>query len=288
MCIELDIKDFHPEEREALLLIRDSLNSSSVNLHGNWTGPPCINNLSRWFGITCSNWHVIHIFLQGNNLSGYLPSTFLQNITFLRQLDFRNNDLFGTLPNLTGLVFLEEVLFSLNHFSGSIPKEYIELQSLQVLELQENYLDGQIPPFDQPSLISFNVSYNHLVGPIPETFVLQRFSKNSFDNNSNLCGKPLDISCPAESPAIPPSPSVERNKKRIQVWIIPLIAISAALLLFLMIISILFCKRRASGKETTRNDSASKIYLRHVIPIPTFIFHENLLQCYLLEVSFLA
>jgi hypothetical protein len=270
LCIEIEINDFDPQERDALLVIRDSLNSSSINLHGNWTGPPCINNLSRWFGITCSNWHVVHITIQGVNLSGYLPSTF-QNITFLRQIDFRNNALFGTLPNLTGLVFLEEVKLSVNHFSGSIPLEYVELLSLKVLELQENYLDGEIPPFDQPSLISFNVSYNHLVGKIPETSLLQRFLKSSFDDNSDLCGFPLDKSCSVEPPAaspfaIPPSPSMEENKKRLQVWIIALIAIVAAVLfLFLVIIAFLFCKRKAKGNETRRNDSASKIFLMHSI-----------------------
>lgn len=271
LCIEFEIKEIHPEERDALLLIRDSLNSS-VNLHGNWTGPPCIDNLSRWFGITCSNWHVVHIVLEGVSLSGNLPPTFLQNITFLTQVDLRNNALFGALPNLNGLVFLEKVLLSFNHFSGSIPLEYVELQSLQVLELQENYLDGQVPPFDQPSLTGFNVSFNHLVGPIPETSVLQRFPKSCFDNNSDLCGKPLDNLCPAEPPSAPFSapppaviPPVEKHKKRLQVWVIALIAVAAALFLFLMIIAFWFCKRQAGADETRRKDSASKIYLIHVI-----------------------
>lgn len=264
LCIELN--DFHPEERDALLLIRDSLNSSS-NLHGNWTGPPCIDNRSRWFGITCSNWHVVHIALEGINLSGSFPPTFLHNITFLSLLNFRNNAIFGPLPNLTNLVFLEQVLLSTNHFSGSIPVEYVELPSLQVLELQENYLDHQIPPFDQPSLTSFNVSYNHLVGPIPETSMLQRFPKSSYDNNSDICGKPLDKLCPA-APSPAPSPAVEKNKKRLQVWIIALIAAAAALCLFLIIIAFLFCKKkRSSEKETRRNDSAGKMYLMSILPL---------------------
>ncbi|PNY15357.1 putative LRR receptor-like protein kinase [Trifolium pratense] len=164
------------------------------------------------------------------------------------------------------LVFLEEVKFSVNHFSGEIPLEYVELHSLKVLELQENYLDGEIPPFDQPSLISFNVSYNHLVGKIPETSLLQRFPKSSFDDNSDLCGFPLDKSCSVEPPApppfaIPPSPSMEENKKRLQVWIIALIVIVAAVLfLFLVIIAFLFCKRQAKGNERRRNDSTRYVF----------------------------
>ncbi|KAL2334404.1 hypothetical protein Fmac_015617 [Flemingia macrophylla] len=272
LCIE--IGEFYPGERDALMLIRDSLNSS-VDLHGNWTGPPCIENHSRWIGITCSNWHVVQIVLEGVNLSGYLPHTFLQNITFLSQLNFRNNALFGPLPSLKNLMFLEQALLSSNHFSGSIPLEYVELPSLEVLELQENYLYGQIPPFDQASLTSFNVSYNYLSGPIPETSVLQRFPESSFGNNSDLCGKPLDKRCPIEPPppspspfyapppfVVPPSPSVEPNKKRLHAWIIALIgAASALFLLSLIIIAFLLSKRRrASEKESRRNDSAGNVF----------------------------
>ncbi|MED6133257.1 hypothetical protein PIB30_026845 [Stylosanthes scabra] len=258
---------FYPQERDALLFIRDSLNSS-IDLHGNWVGPPCTEaNQSKWIGITCSNFHVVHIVLEGINLSGTLNNnpTFLQNITLLKKLSFRNNLLLGMLPNLTSLVSLEEVIFSDNHFSGKIPFGYVDLPSLRVLELQENYLTGQIPPFDQPSLESFNLSYNHLVGPIPQTHVIQSFPVSSFENNTDLCGKPLDKLCPDEpSPAPSPVPAVRKNK-RLKVWIIALIASSSALFLFLIIIALLlFCKRRASGEETIRRkdskDSAGYVF----------------------------
>ena len=293
LCIELE--EFFPEERYALMLIRDSLNSS-VNLHGNWTGPPCIDNLSRWIGITCSNWHVVQIVLEGVNLSGYLPPTFLQNITLLSQLDFRNNALFGPLPSLKNLVFLKQVLLSFNHFSGSIPLEYVELTSLQVLELQENYLHGQIPPFDQPSLTSFNVSYNHLSGPIPQTSVLLRFPESSYGNNSDLCGDPLDKLCPIEPPApspapfsapppfaMPPIPEV-RPKNRYRAWTVAVIGAAAALILLslIIVIAFLFRKRQTSGKEVRRNDSAGKIHLMHVNS--TLHFINNLLQIAMLFV----
>ncbi|KAG2384980.1 hypothetical protein LR48_Vigan10g051900 [Vigna angularis] len=271
LCVE--IGEFFPEERDALILIRDSLNSS-VNLHGNWTGPPCIDSLSRWIGITCSNWHVVQIVLEGVNLSGYLPPTFLQNITLLSQLDFRNNALFGPLPSLKNLVFLEQALLSFNHFSGSIPVEYVELTSLRVLELQENYLHGQIPPFDQPSLTSFNVSYNHLSGPIPETSVLMRFPESSYENNSDLCGEPLNKLCPIQPPApspapfsapppfaMPPIPAVKPNN-RFQAWTVAVIGAAAALILLSLIsfIAFLFRKRQTSGKEVRRDDSAGHVF----------------------------
>ncbi|PQQ18251.1 hypothetical protein Pyn_13291 [Prunus yedoensis var. nudiflora] len=206
--VSSEIDEYYPEEREALLKLRDSLSSNS-DLHGNWTGPPCINNSSRWAGIACSNWHVVHIVLQGIQLAGSLPPcAFLHNITFLSKLCLRNNTLSGPLPNLTNLVYLEYVVLSYNRFWGSIPLEYNKLSNLRVLELQNNYLDGHIPPFDQPTLRAFNVSYNHLEGPIPQTVVLQKFPKSSYDHNSNLCGSPLETSCPPPPPVvIAPSPS---------------------------------------------------------------------------------
>lgn len=254
---------YYPEERDALLILRDSLTSDS-DLHSNWTGPPCIDNSSSWKGITCSNWHVVQIVLEGIQLLGTLPPTFLQNITFLRQIDLRNNSIYGSLPNLTTLVYLEQVLLSYNHFYGVIPLEYVGLQSLKELELQENYLDGQIPPFDQASLTIFNVSYNHLVGPIPQTFVLQKFPKSSFDNNSDLCGKPLDKPCPpapAPAPAPRPVPAGGKDRKRRQILSIALITAAAALLTILVIIAFLFCQKRVHGKERMRNESAGMISL---------------------------
>ncbi|KAI9092550.1 hypothetical protein K1719_027678 [Acacia pycnantha] len=246
------ISQSFPGERAALLLLRDSLTSPN-DLHGNWTGPPCIDNLSRWKGITCFNWHVVQIVLEGFELLGYLPPAFPQNITFLTQLNLRNNSISGTLPNLNNLVFLEHVLLSFNRFYGSIPLEYVGLSGLKELELQMNYLDGQIPAFDQASLDSFNVSYNHLVGPIPQTSVLQKFPKSSFDNNSDLCGKPLDILCPPPSPAPAPSPEARTENKRLAVWIIALL-IAAPSLVFLLFIIVFFYNKKVQAKETARNE----------------------------------
>ncbi|KAJ6707243.1 LEUCINE-RICH REPEAT RECEPTOR-LIKE PROTEIN KINASE PXC1 [Salix viminalis] len=202
-------KKFFPEERDALMQIRDSL-SSTLDLHGNWTGPPCHKNSSQWSGITCSNWHVVGLVLEGIQLTGSLPPVFLQNITFLANLSFRNNSIYGQLPNLSNLVHLESVFFSYNRLTGSIPSEYIELPNLKQLELQRNYLEGEIPSFNQSTLTLFNVSYNHLQGSIPDTDVLGRFSESSYDHNLNLCGIPLEP-CPDLPPAplvLPPAPLV--------------------------------------------------------------------------------
>lgn len=253
----IQVEQYYPEERDDLLQLRDSV-ASNAHLHDNWTGPPCINNQSKWVGIVCSNMHVVHLVLEGIQLTGFLPPTFLQNTTFLSTLSLKNNSIYGPLPNLTNLMHLEYVFLSLNRFSGSIPLDYIKLPELKQLELQENYADGQIPPFDQPTLTAFNVSYNHLEGRIPQTGVLQRFPKSSFDHNSNLCGSPLETLCPA-----PVIPLQDRKKKGLKVWSIALI-VTAAVLVPLLFILVFFCNyKRVLGKAKTRRKQAGMRYQTH-------------------------
>nr|GMD34383.1 probable leucine-rich repeat receptor-like protein kinase At1g68400 [Ipomoea batatas] len=174
--------EIYPEERNALLQLRDGL-QSNANLHSKWTGPPCEGNSSNWAGIACSDWHVTRLVLPGINLTGSLPVSFLQNLTLLTKLDLTNNSIFGPLPNLSSLSRLQFLFLSQNRFSGSIPLGYIHIPNLKKLGLDRNGLQGSIPPFDQPSLIGFNVSGNRLEGKIPETAALQRFSESSYGDN---------------------------------------------------------------------------------------------------------
>ncbi|OWM83100.1 hypothetical protein CDL15_Pgr011782 [Punica granatum] len=76
----------------------------------------------------------------GIQLTGSLPKNFLQSVIFLTRLSLRNNSIFGALLTLVGLLHLEDVSFSQNGFSGSIPYEYAELPTPTKLELQGNVL----------------------------------------------------------------------------------------------------------------------------------------------------
>lgn len=253
---------FYPAERDALLEFRDSM-SAAVNLHRIWTGPPCRGSQNRWFGVLCSNGHVVGLALAGIQLAGFLPPTFLQNITFLTTLNLSSNSIFGSLPNLTNIVSMENVSLSNNYFTGPIPSDYIQLPRLKTLELQQNYLNGDIPPLNQSTLTDFNVSYNSLDGPIPRTRVLQRFPSSSYQHNSGLCGSPLNIKCPEPPPpsppphpppSAPPNPAKEKNKKRLETWSVITIAASAALVPFLVIlVSLCYYKKahRKAKKEHT-------------------------------------
>lgn len=245
---DMVLLEFYDEERDALIPFRDSMNSSS-NLHGNWTGPPCRNNMSRWEGIGCTNSHITHLTLESINLTGSLPVAFLLNLSFLTKLSFHNNSISGPLPNLDNLTSLGSVFLSGNRFSGPIPWDYIHLPKLATLQLQENEITGEIPPFDQESLTNLNLSYNRLSGPIPETQVLERFGGDSFDHNTGLCGRPLEIPCPVSPPSPPPP---KDKKKPLKVWSIVLIAVAAAIVPFFVILVLFCCYRRVQGKETKK------------------------------------
>ncbi|GMJ04867.1 receptor-like kinase 1 [Hibiscus trionum] len=245
------VGEYYPSEQEALFRLRDSI--GSPNLYSNWTGPPCMNNQTRWGGIACSEGHVVHVVLDGLRLAGSLPPLLLNNLTLLTKLSMRSNSIVGPLPELTDLIHLEHIFLSRNVFTGSIPFHYIRLPNLKKIELQENYLQGEIPPFDQQSLVTFNVSYNSLQGPIPQTDVLQGFPESCFEHNSGLCGRPIKKQCPAPAPVPPaPSPSPTHGGKRsFRARDLAFIIAASVLVPFLVILVFLWYYRRLHGKEET-------------------------------------
>ncbi|KAL1541901.1 hypothetical protein AAHA92_26066 [Salvia divinorum] len=255
--------EFFPDERDALIQLRDLVTSSS-NLHVNWTERACISaNRSIWAGVGCSDWHVTDLVLEGIQLTSSLPlpPMLFQNLTFLTKLSFANNSLHGPLPNLTNLVHLQYVFLSKNSFSGSLPSTYIDLPELTKLELQENELSGQIPPFNQQTLIAFNVSSNQLRGPVPQTLVLQSFPESSYANNLGLCGSipgmsPCPVTpAPAPAPTLVPFQPSARNDGGLQPWSIAVIVATAVL----VGLSVLCCYIR-KAKEKEEPEVAGEVY----------------------------
>ncbi|CAL9094772.1 unnamed protein product [Musa textilis] len=255
-------EELYHNERNDLIQLRDSL-SSAMSLHSNWTGPPCHNHRSRWLGITCFNSNVVGLALYGIQLTGSLPSTALQNVLQLASLNFSDNALHGNLPSLQGLVHLRSVSFARNRFSGSIPAEFVALPNLSRLELQDNVLSGAVPPFDQRTMAVFNVSYNFLVGSIPNTSVVQGFPSTAFDHNTQLCGRPLAKPCPTAPPPpptvspVPPlgraggalsPPATSSSSKTLRPRILVLVAIVTATIAFMMMFCFLYYSKRYSKK----------------------------------------
>ncbi|MFQ6628084.1 hypothetical protein Gotur_006858, partial [Gossypium turneri] len=70
-------------------------------------------------------------YLDGNNFYGEMKNVDISTFEFptsLREIDLRNNKLYGDLPRWIGNVpFLEKLALSENGFEGSIPMEFCNL-----------------------------------------------------------------------------------------------------------------------------------------------------------------
>lgn len=130
------------------------------------------------------------------SLSGSIPSE-LQFCTSLQTLDLSGNSFSGSIPVqlCSWLPYLVNLDLSGNSFSGPVPPEFINCKFLNTLLLNDNKLTGSIPyeigRLDR--LKRFGVFNNGLSGSIPDD--LNRFSKDDFEGNNGLCGKPVGSKC---------------------------------------------------------------------------------------------
>jgi len=80
---------------------------------------------------------------EGNKISGGIP-TEIGNVKSLIRLDISNCSLNGTIPTELGsLNNLKDLDFSSNKMNSSIPEEFYTM-SLEVLQLDNNFLQGTI------------------------------------------------------------------------------------------------------------------------------------------------
>ncbi|XP_066338346.1 probable inactive receptor kinase At3g02880 [Miscanthus floridulus] len=284
---ELDLEERRDERRD-LLVLGDTLRSA-LDLHSNWTGPPCHGERSRWHGVSCDgDGRVVGVALDGAQLTGTLPRGALRAVSRLEALSLRGNALHGALPGLDGLSRLRAVDLSSNRFSGPIPRGYAtSLRELARLELQDNLLSGTLPAFEQHGLVVFNVSYNFLQGEVPGTRALRQFPASAFDHNLRLCGEVVNAECregPTSSSGAPAygsssSPVVRQAgdggraaaqkhlRFRLAAWSVVAISLFAALVPFAAVFIFLHHKKsqevrlggRASAAVTAAEDIKDKV-----------------------------
>ncbi|KAB1223826.1 hypothetical protein CJ030_MR2G009179 [Morella rubra] len=145
--------------------------------------------------ISSSIWNIIQLkvmFLGHNQLTGPIPSS-IENFTQLRHLDFSNCNTFVDFVHvfkLNNLSFLtlsgNQVSFEERLSNATLPRVYLSVLDLRRNNLQLTYLTF---------LGFFNVSHNHLMGPIPQGKQFDTFENSSFEKNSGLCGISLTKKC---------------------------------------------------------------------------------------------
>eukprot|EP00038_Savillea_parva_P003440 m.125753 g.125753 ORF g.125753 m.125753 type:complete len:291 (+) comp11176_c4_seq1:76-948(+) len=136
-------------ERDALVAFYHSTNGPAWTTNTHWLmGDPCTDN---WYGIVCSEGHVLHLNLAQNNLNGTLPDNFgnLKWVTWVA-LDIFNM-LRGPIPKSIGNMTkmqLFTVAGSLgpgsegDKLSGVIPDEICNLTSMLIFHGGGNRFTG--------------------------------------------------------------------------------------------------------------------------------------------------
>ncbi|XP_050148376.1 probable LRR receptor-like serine/threonine-protein kinase At3g47570 isoform X1 [Malus sylvestris] len=157
-------------DQAALLAFKAHITSDPRNiLTTNWSTTN--SNICNWVGITCgvSHLRVTTVNLSYMGLRGSIPPH-LGNLSFLVQLEFRNNSFHGTLPpELSRLRRLKLIRFSFNDFIGTIPSWFGLLSELQTFDLYGNQFSGFIPNaiFNLSALQVLDLRNNQLSGSIP-------------------------------------------------------------------------------------------------------------------------
>ncbi|XP_059428750.1 receptor-like protein 9DC3 [Corylus avellana] len=97
---------------------------------------------------------------------------------------------------------------------GQIPPSLGKLSNLESLDLSSNKLTGEIPFQLADGLIFLsvlNLSFNQLVGKIPQIKQFATFSETSYEGNIGLCGITLKEKCTREEPRSSPPTSEETH-----------------------------------------------------------------------------
>ncbi|KAF5802025.1 putative protein kinase RLK-Pelle-LRR-III family [Helianthus annuus] len=269
-------------DKEALLGLKSSIDPSN-SLH--WNG----NNFCKWDGVReCLRGRVSKLVLENLNLKGTLDSRFLNQLDQIRVLSFKQNSIFGKIPDLSGLKNLKSVYFSYNNFSGEFPASLTTLHRLKTIVLSGNHLSGEIPdsllnvkrlyafyvddnnftgnipPLNQSGLKLLNLSNNQLSGQIPATPVLLKFNSTSFSGNVGLCGDAFNIPCslsppPSLSPASPPPPAGKSHHRKTRNIVIIASSVGGFLLLCILITLLVIClkKRKKESPPEKKSDTAA-------------------------------
>ena len=180
-------------ERAALVALYDATDGDNWTNNTNWKSQEPVGD---WYGVTVENGVVTELDLNGNNLTGTLPSA-IGNLASLKWLSLSHNQLSGSIPvEIGNLTDLGRLYLDSNSLSGAIPAEIGNLTRLHWLLLSSNSLSGEIPSEigNLTGLGFLIIDSNSLSGAIPaEIWNLTRLQHLSLSINSLSGAIPAEI-----------------------------------------------------------------------------------------------
>ncbi|KAK2631506.1 hypothetical protein EUGRSUZ_L02820, partial [Eucalyptus grandis] len=155
-------------DKLSLLAFRVAITEDPFRVLRSWNDTV---HFCKWYGVACSlrRQRVTGLDLQSKKLSGTI-SPHVGNLSFLRELNLRNNHFVGEIPTQAGQLGRLRIFFvDNNSLAGEIPKNLSSCSSLTSLSSGGNQLTGRIPI--ELGLLSklrlLQVSFNNLMGNIP-------------------------------------------------------------------------------------------------------------------------
>ncbi|XP_015579423.3 probable LRR receptor-like serine/threonine-protein kinase At3g47570 isoform X1 [Ricinus communis] len=184
-------------DRLALISFKDAIQQDPFQVLSSWNDSM---HFCHWRGVICSRRHpdrVVALNLKSQGLVGTM-SPHIGNLSFLKNIDFRNNSFHGQIPQEIGrLRRLKYIILSNNSFQGNIPTNLSYCLDLMELNLIDNKLVGNIPVElgSLPKLGALGLGKNNLTGTItPSIMNLSSLWQISLMSNSLQGQIPEEIS----------------------------------------------------------------------------------------------
>jgi hypothetical protein len=114
---------------------------------------------------------VIHIDLACNSLTGHIPFQ-INQIIYLQRLDLSQNKLTGSVPDLSALKELHDLVLTHNSLQGELPSSITAIRSLRNIDLSGNQFTGSIPDdyfVNMTELLRWECADNALTGELPSS-----------------------------------------------------------------------------------------------------------------------
>lgn len=183
--------------------------------------------------------------------SGLTMYTYESNGSMI-YLDLSYNLLTGSIPQSYGsLSYLQVLNLGNNNLTGEIPFSLGNLKTALLLDLSHNSLNGFIPGSlgSLSFLNDFDVSNNNLTGPIPSGGQLTTFPSSKYENNTGLCGLPLEPCGSGNGRA----GAKRRGKRTNSMATGVVVGILVSLLCIIVLTFVLFRMKRYQKKVETRD-----------------------------------